>query len=173
MTTRAVTIMHRMSPLANTRLGCASGAPFDAFAQPRGVPRGAFQVDESVVDEIVADVLLANRRGVRRLKRQGAVPNRVPPRHLDGAAGDRDLGVHRSLGDPLDDMSVRVAGGEGHQRVEPGRILAQHRLHRALMLDELPPVTPSDVPQARDAVGHHDLRERQVIRAPGPRRPRG
>ena len=50
-----------------------SGAPFDSFAKARGVPRGAFQVDETVIDEIVADVLPANRRGVRRLKRQGAV----------------------------------------------------------------------------------------------------
>src|SRR5690606_37866941 len=44
------------------------------------------------------------------------------------------------------------------------RILAQHRLDLALSLDYTLPIHLGDGAQTHDAVGHHDLRQSEVLR---------
>jgi hypothetical protein len=86
------------------------------------------------------------------------------PREIDRSARDVGFGEPRPLGDPLDGVAVPVACREGHPRMEARRVRAQHRFDQALLLDDRAPVHPRDRAQARDAVRHHDLREREVLR---------
>ena len=69
--------------------------------------------------------------------------------------------------DTLHDVAVLVARRERHQGIETRWILAKRRLHDALMLDKRSPVVPSDVAQARDAIGHHELRQHEPLRRQG------
>ncbi len=108
------------------------------------VAGGRLQLGEPLVDQVVAHV--GAERGLRPVvrARPGELHRARGPRPPPAAPGPP--------GDPLDDVAVLVAGGEGHPRVEPRGVLAQHRLDGALPLDERLPVQVRDGAQAGDAV---------------------
>jgi hypothetical protein len=136
------------------RIGIPVNPPECRLTGGRSVAGGGFEPREADVDEIEADM---------------AAPDVVDaggqhfPRVIHRATRDRRLVLPRALGDPLHGMPVMVARRKGHLAVEPRRILAQHGVERALVLDERPPVGVRDRTKARDAVRHHELREREPL----------
>ena len=74
------------------------------------------------------------------------------------------LDPFRALGDVLDDVPIAVPRREGHVVVHAGRIATQHRLRDARPLDEGTPIDIRHRAQARDAVRHHELRQREMLR---------
>ena len=90
--------------------------------------------------------------------------HRGPTAQVDGPLRHTGFAVAGSLGDSFNHVAVGIAGGEGHLRIESRRVLTQRRFHDALMLYERAPIASAHIPQARDAVGHHELREREALR---------
>ena len=138
----------------------------EPFAERGSVARRRFECGEAAVDEVIAHMLeprIALRRtffGVRVALGVGCRAFACQLRHLARHILLRHGGALR---DPLHDVAIPVACGEVHPRIIPRRVLAQDRLHGALSLDEGAPVHPADRSQARDAVGHHELGEREAL----------
>ena len=135
-------------------VGVTQHPPVRGFARGRAIAGGLFQLGESLVDQVEAEVGLSRVLARRSLARA---------RELHGLRGGHVLAQARPLRDPLDDVAVFVAGGKGHAVVIARRILAERRLHDALPLHEGSPVAQGDRPQTRDAVGHRDVRQRQPL----------
>ena len=123
----------------------AKGAP----GRGNTAVQGIFQEDAARPDQEIADV--APSRIILRLsQRHGPVRhgNLVPA----GPAGDF---FHR--------ISVAAPGGKIHFPVDSRRILAQHRLDQADLLEHLLPLQTAQVAQAVDGVGDRDLVGRQPV----------
>ena len=85
-------------------------------------------------------------------------------RRLDRGLRHLVLGHNRPSRQVLDYVAVSIARRKGHPGVDPTRVSPKNRLRFAGGLHEFRPVDAADLAQARDAVGHHELRERQVLR---------
>ena len=145
------------TPPTNTRFGMRAHPPVHRLPRSRPVARGPLQRKQAVVDQVVADVAAP---------RVFAIQGHASACQVHGVPGDTLLASAGPLGDPLHHLPVLVAGGERHSRVEARRILPEHRLDPALPLDERLPVRPGDGAQARDAVRHHHLGQRQALGGP-------
>ena len=76
---------------------------------------------------------------------------------LDGVARHIGLNAFRALGDFVDNLPVRVARFEIHQRVDARRIFAQHLFHRAVTFDEFAPVGGGQLAQTGDRISDRHL----------------
>ena len=66
-------------------------------------------------------------------------------------------------GEPLYRVAIVIARAERHRRVHTGRIAAQDGFGETRLLDEIAPVDVADRAEAGDAVGHHELAEREAL----------
>ena len=136
-------------------VGMAQDRAVKGLATRRAVGEGALELVTSRVDQVVADV------GASRVVRARGLG---VTREVDSSSRDDAFIGARTLGDALHRVPVAIACGEGHVRVAAGGVAPQHGFHHALVLHEGAPVGMRDGAQARDAVGHHQLRERQPLR---------
>ena len=109
----------------------------------------------SVADEIVAYVRGSRFAAVLRGPRFG---------QLDARAATSGSGVRVSLAMRSIDVAISVARRGRHRRVHAGGIAAKHGFRRTRRLDERVPVDAADGAQAHDAVRHHELRQRLLLR---------
>ena len=129
----------------------------DLLADRRRIAGQLFELRHAVVDEPESDVG-AHVGGLRPVGGGRSL------RTIDRPLRHRRLAMAGCLGDAFHHMPVPIARGERHLRVEPRGIGAQHGFHHALLLDESAPVASPDIPQAGDAVGHHQSGQRQPVR---------
>src|SRR5688572_30707087 len=99
----------------------------DCFARTPAIPDLTLQTVAPVTNQVVADVRASYIRGV------GGVSG---TRAIDGELRDRWFRQPRALRHSFYRVPIAVPSRERHLRVTAGRILAQHRLGRALILDE-------------------------------------
>src|SRR5438552_9824414 len=115
----------------------------------RNLDRGrAFQVGESPVDQIEADV----RRSI-------VAPFAVCVRlgQLNGLRSDLGLCQATLLGDALDRVTITVAGRKLHRAINVLRIAAQYSLDDADAFDEIAPVDRAQEAKTSDAIADRDL----------------
>ena len=65
--------------------------------------------------------------------------------------------------DTFDGVAVKIARRKIHFWINPGRVGAQDFFHRALLLDEIPPVHRVEKTQAADAVADRDLHRGLIL----------
>ena len=117
-------------------------------------PKRCLERASPVVDKVVAHVRGACAAAGRSLRYCGG---------LDGSFGHllfRDVRAPREV---LHHVPIAVARLERHPGVHATRIATQHGFRGARRLDKLGPVDDPDFTQAGDAVGHHELREREML----------
>ena len=123
------------------------------------IPRAALELREPVIYKVVAHVC-TQRRGALTV----GLPPGVSARQIGRESRDLRLVAFRTHRDPFDYVTVLIARRERHPRVEPRRILTQLGIELALLLDERAPIHARDRAETSDAVGHHDLRDREPVR---------
>ena len=126
----------------------------DPLAKRWPIPDRPLERRQTLVDEVIAHVRGARDGTAAPLRRR---------RCLDSLPGNVVLGDVGSAREPLDDVAIAIARLERHAGIHARRIAAQHPFRRARSLDELRPVDAADLPQARDAVRHHELRHREML----------
>ncbi len=157
----------RRDPAHEQHVGVAEYPATKPLLQIGLVVRGFLQRRAPLVDQVVAYVRAPR---VARVALAGAVRGGRGPARGDVRAREfhrleRDVlfSHSRAFCDPLDHVPIAIARGEVHPGVVTRRVVTQDRLHAAATLDERAPVHPPDRAQTRDAVGHHELRERQPL----------
>ena len=128
----------------------------DALADRQRITGDCFQLAYAVIDQVIADMC-------GHVRMRTVVSGRTC-RQVNGPLRHRRLAMPGALGDAFHHVPVPVARRECHAWIEAGRVRAQDGFHHTLLLDEVTPVSTPDIAQARDAVGHHQLRQRQAMR---------
>ncbi len=129
--------------------GAAEHGAAQALAGARAVVESLFELRLAVVDEVVADVRVRLRLGVRGVGLRGQLDRRA--RHLG-------LARVRALGDALDDVAVAVARLEVHQPVDARGVFAEDGIDEADRLEEVAPVERREQAHRGDDVADRDLR---------------
>ena len=139
--------------------GSATPQSSDALRERGLIVERALERWSATANEIVTDVshaiALVARLGSNAVYR-GALQSQA-----DCGSRHGWLGQSRLLGQLLNRVTVEIACIEGHRGVESGRIVTQHRFRCAQGLDEVGPCKACHRAKARDAVRHHELRQRQ------------
>ena len=130
---------------------------FDLFGDGWRVACQLLELTDAVVDQVETH-MCPHFRGLTIVRCRG------PLCEIDRPLGHRHFAMARAFRDSFHDVAVTIARRECHLRVEAGGVGPQHRLHHALLLDKVPPVASTDVPQACDAVGHHQAGQRHTMR---------
>ena len=121
----------------------------------RTVPECRFERTSPVVNEVVADMRGAGAPAGRSFSGGGS---------LNGGTGYlllRDVRMSREV---FDHVPVAIARLKRHAGIHPARVATQHGLCCTRRLHELGPVDAAHLAQTGDAVRHHELGDREMLR---------
>src|SRR5215212_4031532 len=114
--------------------------PFDGS---RLIAEASFELDQSVVDEVVADVSFCFFFSCGG--------------KVESGSGDVELAGARPLADAFDDVAVTIAGGKLHPGIDAGGIRPQQRLDKTDFFEEVVPVERREQTHAGDDVADRYL----------------